>query len=281
MSARPSTRALTTLAAALVATTLAACGGEVVTTTPPKVDPAPAERVLTAYLDDDRCDLLSDRKAGTIAPDPEAGRQLCERGQLPVDAMVKPGQYEVTDAEIIDGNGLFTVELNDGGTRDYVLIPGGDEGFQVDSVENNTEVDLGEPLRLQARPKPTEPPADARITVRRVDRLSVDELSDDEFVSSLNHYYRVRVRVQNLIDEPIVVGSTGFTLVQKDGVAVGETQAPFSDIGPLLPSTVAPGDAVSGYLFFVIPSAKIARPTQVRFSMGTGYTGAELIWNRE
>ncbi len=268
------------LCAALLAAVLAGCGAKVVETAPTKVDAAPAERVLRQYLDNDRCDLLSDTWAARIGTSAAEGRELCENGRLPVDAAVRPGEYEVTDAEIIDEQGLVSIKLRDGGTRDYVLIPGGDEGFQVDSVEKQTETDVGKPLRLQARLGADTPLVDVRMTVRKLERVREKDLSEDEFITSLNHYYRVRVRIQNLREEPAEVGSLGFSLAQENGFQVGEPQPAFSQIGSPLPTQVPPNGSVKGDLFFAIPSVSIARPAQVWFQMGQGDTGAKLIWLR-
>lgn len=245
-----------------------------------KVDPAPAERVLRTYLADDRCDLLSDRIAETIAPDPADGRKLCGQGQMPVDMLVRPGQYEVTSREIIDGEGIFTIRLEDGGERDYVLTPGGKDGFLIDQVTTRTEAEIGEPLRLQARETPVSPPVDARITVLSIERLPASQLSEDEYVSTFDKYYRVRIRVRSRSDDPQVIGSVGFSIAQENGIKVAEPRVPFSNIGGLLPSDVPPNETVSGYLFFAVPNDKRATPTQVIYTVGTGNIGAKLVWKK-
>ncbi len=268
------------LSAALGAVVLAGCGAELESTTPEKVDATPAEEVLRQYLDNDRCDLLSDAWLARIGETADEGRELCENGRLPVDAAVRPGEYEVTSREVIDGEGLVSIELKDGGTRDYVLVPGGSEKFLVDSVEKHTEADVGEPLRLQARAGAETELTDARITVRRLERVPEKDLSIDEYVTSLNRYYRVRVRVQNLRDEPTEIGSLGFTLAQVNGFKVGEPQPAFSQIGSPLPTQVPPNGVVKGDLFFAIPNAEIAKPAQVWFQMGQGDSGAKLVWHK-
>lgn len=245
-----------------------------------RVDPAAAEKVLRSYLDDDRCDLLSDRLAETIAPSADDGRRLCTEGQLPVDTLVSPGDYKVVDAEIIDGEGLFTIRLKDGGERDYTLIPGGPDGFQVDEVVNRTTVEIGKPLRLQARDTPVSAPVDARVTVLSLERVPASKLSPDEYVTSLDKYYKARIRVRSRSDSPIEVGSLGFTLEQENGVKVAETRVPYSNIGGLLPSIVPPNGTVSGYLFFAVPNVGVATPTQVVFALGTGNIGAKLVWTK-
>ena len=164
------------LMAAALATALLALGGCGLEAKPDEKvgkpgDPAPAERALRLYLDHDRCDLLSDTFAETIDPDPDQGRRLCENGQLPVDALVQPGQYVVKDAEVIDGQGIIRIELKDGGIRDYTLIPGGPEKFLVDSLKQTTTAEYGQPLRLQARQTPRAEPVDARITVISLKRI--------------------------------------------------------------------------------------------------------------
>ncbi len=279
MSARRSLRLPPALlGAALGALLLAGCGAEVKTSAPTKVDATPAEQVLRQYLDNDRCDLLSDAWLKRIGETPDEGRELCENGRLPVDAAVRPGEYEVTSKEIIDGEGLVSIRLNDGGTRDYVLVPSGDDGFLVDSVIKHTETTVGKPLRLQARAGAETDLTDARITVRRLERVPEKDLSVDEYVTSLNRYYRVRVRVENLRDEPTEIGSLGFTLAQENGFKVGEPQPAFSQIGSPLPTQVPPNGVVKGDLFFAIPNAEIARPAQVWFEMGEGDSGAKLVW---
>ncbi len=260
---------------------VAGCGGEPEAVAPSgPVDPAPAERVLRSYLDDDRCDLLSDRLAKTISPSADDGRRLCGAGQLPVDALIRPGQYKVMTAEIIDGEGLFTIRLEDGGERDYTLTPGGEAGFQIDEVKSRTETELGEPLRLQAREAPGAPAVDARITVQTIERVPTSKLSEDEYVTSLDKYYKARVRVRSRSDDAISVGSLDFYLAQENGVKVADPRVPFSNIGGLLPTVVPPNQTVSGYLFFAVPNVKIATPTQVVYSLGTGNIGAKLVWKK-
>lgn len=280
MAARRSARTLT--GAGLLMLALVASCGEAVDKASPTgpVDPSQAEAVLRSYLDDDRCDLLSDRLAETISPSADDGRRLCAAGQLPVDALVRPGQYTIASKEIIDGEGLFTVKLDDGGERDYVLTPGGDAGFRVDEVTTRTTAEFGEPLRLQARATPTSDPVDARVTVEGIERVPRSKLSVDEYVTSLDKYYRVRIRVRSRSEEPIVVGSLSFYLAQENGVRVAEPRPAYSDIGEALPSTVPPNATVAGYLFFAVPNAKIATPSQVVFSLGTGETGAKLVWRK-
>lgn len=265
------------LAAALL---LAGCGAHVEQQTVTKVDPAPAERVLRDYLDNDRCDLLSDAWAERIGTTADDGRELCENGRLPVDAAVRPGQYTVTDAEIVDGEGLVTIELEDGGTRDYVLTPGGDEGFEVDRVRIHSETDVGKPLRLQSRLGADTPLVDVRITVKSLTRVPERDLSQDEYVTSLDRYYRVGVRIRNLRDEPTDVGSLGFSLAQENGFKVGEPQPSFSEIGTPLPTRVPPNGVVRGDLFFAIPNVDIAKPAQVWFRMGDGTSTAKLVWHK-
>lgn len=265
---------------ALGASLLAGCGADVVQTTPEKVDPAPAEAALRDYLDNDRCDLLSDAALERIGTTADEGRELCANGQLPVDAAVRPGQYRVTDAEIIADEGLVTIALNDGGTRDYVLVPDGDGGFLVDKVRTHTETDVGKPLRLTSRLGADTPIVDARVTVRSLTRVPESQLSQDEYVTSLDRYYRVRVRIQNLRDEPTEVGSLGFTLAQENGFKVGDPQPSFSEIGAPLPTEVPPNGAVKGDLFFAIPNVEIAKPAQVWFRMGTGTSAVKLVWHK-
>jgi hypothetical protein len=260
----------------------AGCGEVAAPTTPSgKVDPGPAERVLRAYLDDDRCDLLSDRLATSIAPNPDDGRTLCARGQEPVDMLVRRGQYEVTDAEIIDGDGLFTIKLDDGGTRDYVLKPGGDDKFQIDQVTVHTAAQYGEPLRLQARAIPQAPPVDARITVDSLERIPEKKLSDDEYVSNFSQYWKAHVTVKSRskADEDLPV--IAFLLQQKQGVTISQAQIPFSDIGGLLPSKLKPGQKVSGYVFFVVPNDKRAKPAAVVYQYGNDDQGAKLVWTKD
>lgn len=259
---------------------LAGCGAEVAQTTPEKVDPAPAVAALRAYLDEDRCDLLSDAWAERIGTTADAGREMCAHGHLPVDAAVRAGEYEITDAEVVGGEGLITIELNDGGTRDYVLVPGGEDGFQVDQVRVHSQTDVGKPLRLQSRLGVDAPLVDARITVRSLTRVPESQLSYDEYVTSLDRYYRVRVRIKNLRDEPAEVGSLGFSLAQENGFKVGEPQPSFSDIGTPLPTKVPPLATVKGDLFFAIPNVEIARPAQVWFRMGEGTNTVKLVWHK-
>lgn len=270
--------------AVVLLTLLAGCGAEAESPRldggTGKVDPAPAERVLKAYLDDDRCDLLSDRIAETIASTPQGGRALCAQGQLPVDALVEPDGYRVTSREVIDGEGIFTIELVDGGERDYVLTPGGKDGFLIDEVATRTEAEIGEPLALQARDTPTAEPVDARVTVVSLERVPASELSVDEYVSTFDKYYRARIRVRSRSGRPEEVGSVGFSLAQENGFKVAEPRVPFSDIGGLLPSVTPPGKTVSGYLFFAVPNDKRATPTQVILTRGTGNIGAKLVWKK-
>lgn len=281
MPARHLPRSLpATLAAALGVLAIAGCGADVVETTPEKIDPAPAEAALRQYLDNDRCDLLSDAWLERIGTTVDDGRELCANGQLPVDAAVRPGEYEVTDAEIIGDEGLVTIELEDGGTRDYVLVPGGEDGFLVDHVRTHTETDIGKPLRLQSRLGADTPIVDARITVRSLTRVPESRLSQDEYVTSLDRYYRVRVRIENLRDEPAEIGSLGFSLAQENGFKVGEPQPLFSQIGTPLPTEIPPNGAVKGDLFFAIPNVDLARPAQVWFRMGTGTSAVKLVWHK-
>jgi hypothetical protein len=194
--------------------------------------------------------------------------------------LVRRGQYTITDREIIDDEGLFTIKLDDGGTRDYVLKRGGDDGFQVDQVRVHTAAQFGQPLRLQARVIPQAPPVDARMTVESLERIPARKLSDDEYVSNFSQYWKAHVEVTSLAktDEDLPV--IAFLLQQKQGATVSQAQIPFSNIGGLLPSKIKPGETVSGYVFFVIPDDKRAKPAAVVYAYGTGDQGAKLVWTK-
>jgi hypothetical protein len=241
-------------------------------------DPAPAERALRLYLDDDRCDVMSDDFAERLDPDPDRARRLCEDGVVPVDALVQRGQYTVKDAELIDGEGIIRIVLDDGGIRDYTLVPGGPEAFQVDQVKSTTVVEYGESLRLQARESIKAEPVDAKITVESLRRVPVKALSEDEFTTGLDHYYLLRVRIRSRSDRAQLLGSDGFQLATKEGFPIAEPREMYSDIGEPLEGILKPGAVNVGDVFFASPEQ--VRPEQVRFVYGNQYVGDTLVWNR-
>lgn len=249
-------------------------------------DPVPAERALRLYLDDDRCDLMSDRYAEALDPDPDRARRLCESGTVPVDALVRPGEYTVKDAEVIDEQGIVRVLLKDGGIRDYTLVPGGPEGYLVDQLKTTTTAEYGESLRLQARESPKAEPVDAAITVLSLKRVPMSKLSEDEFASSLDRYYLLRVRIRSLSDRAQLLGSAGFQLATKDGFPVAEAREMYTDLGEPLPGTLKPGAVNEGDVFFASPAAPETqpelnvKPEQVRFVYGDQYAGDTLIWTK-
>lgn len=249
-------------------------------------DPAPAERALRLYLDDDRCDLMSDDFAESLDPDPDRARSMCEAGTVPVDALVSRGQYTVKDAEVIDRKGLVRIILKDGGIRDYTLIPGGPEGYLVDQVKSTMTAEYGESLRLQARESPKAEPVDAAITVLSLKRVPMRKLSADEFASSLDRYYLLRVRIRSLSDRTQLLGSAGFQLATKDGFPVAEAREMYTDLGEPLPGTLKPGAVNEGDLFFASPAAPETqpdldvKPAQVRFVYGDQYAGDTLVWKK-
>ncbi|MDQ8043474.1 MAG: hypothetical protein AAGC46_01470 [Solirubrobacteraceae bacterium] len=266
-------------AALLLVLGLSACGEKPLPGPPTsKVDPSTAEHALRDYLDNDRCDLLSDTMASAISPNPSDGRLACENGALPVDAYVRPGQYTITRREIIDGNGIFSIALKDGGTRDYVLTPGGPDKFQIDQVTSHTTALIGEPLRLQARLTATSPLVDARVVVDSIARIPRSTLSDDEYTSSLDKYYKAHITITSRSKTAETIGSTAFTVAEAHGVKLADSQIPFSDIGPLLPPNVDPKGTISGYVFFDVPNVKAAKPGQIVLTYGSGDTGAKLVW---
>jgi hypothetical protein len=249
-------------------------------------DPAPAERALRLYLDDDRCDLMSDDFAERLDPDPDRARSLCESGVVPVDALVSAGQYTVKDAEVIDREGIVRIILKDGGIRDYTLIPGGPEGYLVDQVKSTMTAEYGESLRLQARESPKAEPVDAAITVLSLKRVPMSKLSADEFATSLDRYYLLRVRIRSLSDRTQLLGSSGFQLATKDGFPVAEAREMYTDLGEPLPGTLKPGAVNEGDLFFASPAAPETqpdldvKPAQVRFVYGDQYAGDTLVWTK-
>lgn len=284
-----SPRGATSLVAlACVSVVAAGCGLE--STPEEKItkpgDPAPAERALRLYLDDDRCDLMSDDFAETLDPDPDRARRMCEAGTLPVDALVRPGEYTVKDAEVIDRKGLVRIILKDGGIRDYTLAPGGREGYRVESLKTTTTAEYGDSLRLQARESPKAEPVDAAITVLSLKRVPMSKLSEDEFASSLDRYYLLRVRIRSLSDRAQLLGSAGFQLVTKDGIPVAEPREMYTDLGEPLPGILKPMGVNEGDVFFAAPAAPETqpelnvKPAQVRFVYGDQYAGDTLIWSK-
>lgn len=284
MLSSPSARA--TLAAVLAAglLLLTGCGLEAkpdeVVTKPG--DPAPAERALRLYLDDDRCDLMTDRFAESLDPDPDRARRMCEDGVLPVDALVRRGEYRVEDAEVIDGNGIIRITLKDGGIRDYTLVPGGPEAFQIDQVKSTTTAEFGQSLRLQARESPRAEPVDAKITVESLRRVPEQDLSPDEFTTGLDDYYLVRVRIRSRSDRAQVLGTDGFQLATKEGFPIAEPREMYSDLGEPLPAILKPGAVNVGEVFFASPAeagrGNPIKPGQVRFVYGDQYAGDTLVW---
>ncbi len=276
-SVRPRARAGASLV--LLAASLGGCGVEAKPTAQVASpgDPAPAERALRLYLDDDRCDLLSNAFAESIDPDPARGRALCAKDRLPVDALVQRGQYTIKDAEIINGEGVIRVVLDDGGIRDYTLVPGGPEKFLVDRVKSTSTAMVGQPLRLQARDTPTSEPVDARITVLSLQRVPVSRLSQDEFTSSLDNYYLMRVRILSRSDKDQLLGSDGFQLATKEGYPIATPREMYTDLGTPLPGVLKPGEENVGDVFFASP--RQAKPGMVQFVYGDQLTGVKLTWS--
>lgn len=273
-------RARLLLGAALAALSLAAagCGVEAKPTeqvTAPG-DPAPAKQALRLYLDNDRCDLMSDRYAESLDPDPATARKLCAKGHVPVDMLVEHGQYRIKDAELIDGNGIIRIELKDGGIRDYTLTPGGPAKFQVDSVTSTFKAEYGQPLRLQAREDIDAEPVDARIIVEAPRRVRAKDLSEDEYTTGLDHYYLLPVRITSRSDKAQLLGSDGFQLATKDGQPIATPRDLFSDLGRPLPGVLQPGDTNVGDIFFSSPAQ--VDPGMVQFIYGAQLTGDKLVW---
>ncbi len=241
---------------------------------------------MRLYLDDDRCDLMSDTFAESLDPDPDRARRLCEAGTVPVDMLVAPGQYTLEDAEVIDRKGIVRIVLKDGGIRDYTLIPGGPEGYLVDQLKTTTKAEYGESLRLQARESPKAEPVDAAITVLSLRRVPMSELSADEFASSLDRYYLLRVRIRSLSDRTQLLGSAGFQLATKEGFPIAESREMYTDLGEPLPGTLKPGAVNEGDVFFASPAAPETQPNldvkpgQVRFVYGDQYAGDTLVWTK-
>ncbi|MEH3054627.1 MAG: hypothetical protein PGN13_11585 [Patulibacter minatonensis] len=243
-------------------------------------DPAPAVHALRLYLDHDRCDLLSARMLLAIDPEPGKGRKLCDAGEIPVDALVRRGQYTIKDAELIDGDGVIRVELKDGGIRDYTLVPGGPEGFLVDQLKTTTVAEYGDALRFQGREAPGAEPVDARIRVISLRRVYQSELSSDEYVNSMDHYYLLKVSLTSRSRKKQLLGSDGFQLATKDGYVVSSPRDMYTDLGRPLPGVLKPGETNTGYLFFTVPEQRAAIPKQVRFAYGEQYVGDTLVWNQ-
>lgn len=273
-------RARALLGAALVLSSLAGagCGLEakpVDRNTKPG-DPVPAERALKLYLDEDRCDVISPHYLQSIDPDPKRALALCEKGQIPPDALVKPGEYTMKDAEVIDGNGIVRVVLEDGGIRDYTLTPGGPEQFQVDQLVATTKAEYGDPLRLQARESPTAEAVDAVITVKSLRRVLEKDLSQDEYASSMNHYYLLRVKIESRSEKEQLLGTDGFQLATKEGYPIATPQEMYTDLGRPLPGVLRPGDTNVGDVFFAVPEQ--VSPKMVKFVYGDQFVGDTLSW---
>lgn len=240
-------------------------------------DPAPAERALRLYLDDDRCDLMSDAYAESIDPDPDTARKLCANGRQPVDMLVKRGQYTIQDPELIDGNGVMRVVLKDGGYRDYTLVPGGPEQFQVDTVKSTTTAEYGQPLRLQAREDAQAEPVDARITVVSLERIPVKDLGPDEYTDGNDHYYLLHVRVRSRSSKRQLIGSDGWQLALKNGTPIATPRAMYTaDLGKPLSGVLDPGALNEGEIFFASP--RQVKPGMVQFVYGNQLTGVTLTW---
>lgn len=271
-------RVLAGAALALASLTASGCGLEAKPTEQAGKpgDAAPAKRALRLYLDDDRCDLMSDTYSAAIDPDPARARKLCEQGQIPVDALVRPGEYRIKDAEVIDGNGVIRVELKDGGIRDYTLIPGGPEKFLVDALTSTSEAEYGQPLRLQARPDPEASAVDVAITPLRLRRVPVKDLSSDEYTTFMDTYYLLRVRMASRSDKPQLVGTTGFQLATKDGIPISTPRSMYTDLGKPLPGVLKPHETNTGDVFFAVP--RQVKPGMITFVYGDQDSGVKLTW---
>jgi hypothetical protein len=264
--------------ALVVASLMGACGVEAEPDekVSKPADPAPAVRALRLYLNDDRCDLLSDAMAEAIDPDPDRGRRLCSDGRLPVDALVSRGQYAIDDAEVIDGEGIIRITLDDGGIRDYTLIPGGPEQYLIDRVKSTATAEYGESLRLQAREDSGSEPVDARITVVSLKRIPRKDLSVDEYTSPNDNYYLLRVRIRSRSDKPQLLGSGGFQLATKEGYPIATPREMYTALGTPLPGVLQPREENVGEVFFASPEQ--VRPRMVKFVYGDQYGGQTLSW---
>jgi hypothetical protein len=256
---------------------LSACGGDTQPSSPPDERPA-VEAAARAWIDGDRCDLLSDRYAKEGFETVAAGRGACEEEK---DPGIRRGQYDVVGVTSRGSVASATLRLKDGGERTYRLVKGGSMGWQIDGREERFRARIGQPLRVmqQFEIDGRESFVDARVTVGsvRVLRRLRDRYQDQAIRTPGQKFVRARVTVKSVATKRFTFLVNDFSVVDSRGQTA--TEAGTATFTPYLRGTgtpsLAPGETIRGYVSFQLPIKSAVK--EIRF--GGGSTATEpRIW---
>lgn len=218
---------------------------------------AKVKAAVHAFVDDNRCDVMSDRNVAQGYASAREGRRACEAQIKAGDVGIEKGQYEITRVAVGDDRATATLALDDGGQRVYRLVKGGPVGWQVDGLTERFLTRVGKPLRYRDTTTidSADNAIDARVTVRSV-KAAPGEVS-------------AAVEIASLARKPFEFSVLDFSVLDRRGnrhVASGRP-------GLL---QIAPGKTARGTVSFRLPPGATA--TEVRLRSRLNEDSAPLRW---
>lgn len=231
-----------------------------------------AKAVVTRYVNEDVCALMSDRYAGEGYRSADEGRAACEADPNPG---LSAGEYKIKTGSVAGSKATVILALNGGGTRTYTLVRGGPSGWQIDGFEENQRGVVGDTFTFRDSYEQDGNPVNVnlRVTVMAVK----DNVPAPEFFEpgAGKRWVRVRVRIRSRGKESFSQSTDDFKLIDASGQRYSSDGAAFQ---PSLGNggvSLSEGDVVVGYLGFKVP--RRAQVKAIRLS-STFVSRSPLEW---
>jgi hypothetical protein len=229
-------------------------------TAKPAASLAAVDHVVHRWIDVDDCSVASAHylSEGT-GKSPAAALRECEATSEPANDL-RAGEYTIKSVQPKGTGAEATIALRHGGEWHFALVRGGAQGWQIDGLSETYKAHIGQPLEYRNYYAVDGKPTHVKLEVRLQSLVAAQP--DPTLVPRTDgnqRWLRGGVRVRNLSKDSLTIGVDELVVTDSAGHRYPGKAAFQPFLGDEVVS-LAPGDTVTGYVGFQVPThAQISR----------------------